>query len=576
MMKIKSIEINSFRGISKNLTIEFPNKNNRHLSLVILGDNGSGKSSIVDAIEFCLQGQIAQNFDLSDKNKPSIFSFSNPKIVPTVKVTFENDESFERNIIDDEQGYLTNDRQASKYFSISPFVLRRNDILRFIETPDAEKTLVFSNYLRDKDIEWFETPKDELKRLQNERLDSKDRRDKLIEQLAKILRVGKRDIPYNNRDFRAFVREKIYLGLTTKEIRESNKKFQFNEKAILLAEETLREIENTRRIKNKINEYSIENKIKKFPSHLLPQLNQFLINVGYKLTESFTSISPLSFIKSIELVYEERNVLALKIKIYLKNGRVCSPQEILSEANLDLLALLFYIAFMQESAERGQSKLLVLDDVLQSVDSTIRVSFISYLLENFKDWQLIVTAHDRLWHRQLTDLMNSQGHTYFNIEILNWTFESGPKIFTGVNNGAVQLEQLIENGSLVPICSQAGLLLEEICDFLSINLEISVKRKYGDRYTIGDLWPGIMKKLKTTNIMSDIEEVNKWLHLRNIIGAHYNDWSVSLSLGEAKKFGEAILSLYNTIRCEHCGTIVKAAYGFNFISCKCSKKMFTL
>ncbi|MBE0550908.1 MAG: AAA family ATPase, partial [Ignavibacterium sp.] len=48
-MRIKKIDIKSFRGIPKSLSINFPFKNNKPASLVILGDNGVGKSSIVDA-----------------------------------------------------------------------------------------------------------------------------------------------------------------------------------------------------------------------------------------------------------------------------------------------------------------------------------------------------------------------------------------------------------------------------------------------------------------------------------------------------------------------------------------------
>ena len=57
-MKIKSIYIHSFRGIPKELTVNFIDKKGKPVSTIISGDNGSGKSSIVDAIEYNLQGRI--------------------------------------------------------------------------------------------------------------------------------------------------------------------------------------------------------------------------------------------------------------------------------------------------------------------------------------------------------------------------------------------------------------------------------------------------------------------------------------------------------------------------------------
>ncbi len=53
-MKIKSIEINCLRGI-KNLKLDFNEKN-----AVIYGDNGTGKSGVIDAIDFLLSGEISR------------------------------------------------------------------------------------------------------------------------------------------------------------------------------------------------------------------------------------------------------------------------------------------------------------------------------------------------------------------------------------------------------------------------------------------------------------------------------------------------------------------------------------
>lgn len=52
-MKLASIEIAGFRGVKQKLAIHFPSG-----FLVISGRNGSGKSTVCDAIEFCLTGNI--------------------------------------------------------------------------------------------------------------------------------------------------------------------------------------------------------------------------------------------------------------------------------------------------------------------------------------------------------------------------------------------------------------------------------------------------------------------------------------------------------------------------------------
>ena len=103
------------------------------------------------------------------------------------------------------------------------------------------------------------------------------------------------------------------------------------------------------------------------------------------------------------------------------------------------------------------------------------------------------------------------------------------------------------------ICAVAGLVLEEACQELSWRILISVLRRRGDRYSLGDLWPGIRKILSKTSAASAAGRVDQWWHLRNLVGAHYNEWSVNLSLHEAKPFGESGGDLVEATRCPDCG-----------------------
>ena len=54
MIRINSITIEEFRGIRK-LTLDFKDKN-----FAICGPNGTGKSGVVDALEFVLTGNISR------------------------------------------------------------------------------------------------------------------------------------------------------------------------------------------------------------------------------------------------------------------------------------------------------------------------------------------------------------------------------------------------------------------------------------------------------------------------------------------------------------------------------------
>jgi hypothetical protein len=115
------------------------------------------------------------------------------------------------------------------------------------------------------------------------------------------------------------------------------------------------------------------------------------------------------------------------------------------------------------------------------------------------------------------------------------------------------LQKNIITGSINEIISNASILLEKICTNLSFNLPISVTRRKNDKYTLGDLWPGIVKELKKTNIASVVEELNQLIYLRNMIGGHYNEWALSLTRNEAIEFAETILEFYNNVHCSSCG-----------------------
>jgi len=230
---------------------------------------------------------------------------------------------------------------------------------------------------------------------------------------------------------------------------------------------------------------------------------------------------------------------------------------------------LFYIAIIQESADRGQAKFLILDDVLQSVDATIRVSFLSYLLKNLSDWQLIITAHDRLWQRQVRELMNKSNYQFSEVVITKWSFETGPTLNQSIKSQEEEYSNTLESGDLVKICSGAGLLLEQICDILSINLFTSVQRKQDDRYTLSDLWSGVAKILRKTQLNEIVESIDSQIYLRNLLGAHYNEWALSLSLSEAKSFGESVLLLYYSVKCEKCSGWILSNFNQSFYSCKC-------
>ena len=68
--RIESVSLSHFRGVPKELQVDF-RRGDRCVSGLILGDNGSGKSSVVDAIEFGLQARIGRSVVFDGALSPS-------------------------------------------------------------------------------------------------------------------------------------------------------------------------------------------------------------------------------------------------------------------------------------------------------------------------------------------------------------------------------------------------------------------------------------------------------------------------------------------------------------------------
>ena len=88
MIKIKSLCIKGFRGVKENLTLRLNSK-----SALLFGDNGTGKSSITDAIEWFYKGYVAHLSNEEIDRKGGLTALRNIFIADTEKCSVEADFS---------------------------------------------------------------------------------------------------------------------------------------------------------------------------------------------------------------------------------------------------------------------------------------------------------------------------------------------------------------------------------------------------------------------------------------------------------------------------------------------------
>ena len=139
------------------------------------------------------------------------------------------------------------------------------------------------------------------------------------------------------------------------------------------------------------------------------------------------------------------------------------------------------------------------------------------------------------------------------------------------------LKEALKTNDKQIIASQAGLFFENLCQKLSVSLPISVKRTLDDKYTIGDLWPGIVKALKNvTELKELLNELDRELMVRNLLGCHANEWSQSMSEEEVMSFANNVQALYEKVFCVSCQNWIttRNCIGKYLAECKCRNIQF--
>jgi energy-coupling factor transporter ATP-binding protein EcfA2 len=134
---------------------------------------------------------------------------------------------------------------------------------------------------------------------------------------------------------------------------------------------------------------------------LVPLINEMLVdlNWGDVILERF-EFPRITYNNEWMLV--RRNFNGKTIKPVLKfNGKdLAQPHHFLNEARLSALALAIYFAGRKLCAATvfaDTPRLMVLDDVIIGLDQSNRLPLLDLLAKHFKDWQILILTHDRVW-----------------------------------------------------------------------------------------------------------------------------------------------------------------------------------
>lgn len=560
-LKVSRVEFDGFRATPGSVKLDLT-VNNKPSSVIIFGDNGVGKSTIVNAIELACQGTVGRLAPALSNSGLTLINLSNPRQQASVSVTLTNGDRLERNIEQIDDRWQVSGSETPFAFSLSPLALQRADLVRFLSTPGSRRGQLFVGHFAADGTD--EYSRSVLERART----AKKARQQFVQDLAGRAghppRVG---IEYVLKMLRA-----IHLGgiaeaewrvtrphLPKEYVDQQNRYRELN-----------REVSKSREAARRLPETELQ-------SHALQvkRLGELLGDIDPPLTEALITVTGYSFIKRLEVTVGGAGALALQFRVHLHNGTTVTPEQIFSEGVQDLLAILFFLEVAKAAALRGQAKVLILDDVIQSVDATIRRRLLQHIASDLKNWQLIITCHDRLWRDHVQEALHKQGIQHCEVTIRSWDFAEGPIITTSRSDPSTDLRRLVRQASPRSVAGAAGLLLETVCDRLSWTLPATVTRTKGDRYTLGELWDSVTKKARNSpELGGQFAEIDRVVSLRNQLGAHYNAIADSIADAEADRFGELVLALWESVYCDDCKDYIAKLQSKTY-ACRCGKVRFT-
>lgn len=288
-------------------------------------------------------------------------------------------------------------------------------------------------------------------------------------------------------------------------------------------------------------------------------VQKLIQSIGIKANEYFLKIHPDESIGKPHLSVSDRGVksILLESSFYEKIG---DPRGYYSEGHLDSLGLCIFLAIRNLHKQRRPNfPLLILDDVLHSVDNQHRLKTAQLIFEQFRDYQIIVTTHDRMWFETLKLIFKNQPCNQYRIS--SWSLDDGP----GFGDHKSDYEWLISSEGMqanpADKVIKSGRLLEEIlqnlCDSLSISIPFRIK---GD-YTLDPLWTNFYSKTRKSTLYTENQTLFDNIELlrtqRNWVGAHFNDWATGLTVEESEQFSRSVVDLYNIVYCKDCNRYIR-------------------
>lgn len=285
--------------------------------------------------------------------------------------------------------------------------------------------------------------------------------------------------------------------------------------------------------------------------------------IAQEVGRLYEKLHPKEGLNKISLKLDPAKRGSLELGAEFLGQQDAPPHAYFSESHLDSLGLCIFLALA--GLQGRENTILVLDDILGSIDEPHVDRLINLLYDESQHFlHCLITTHYRPWKEKFRWGLLRHGQCQF-IELRPWS----PA--TGVAHGKTSLTPIAELGKLLAgdppspqlLCASAGVVLEAMCDYLTLHYECAVPRRKG-KPTLGDLLPPIDKKLKpvlqverkqvdgsylSVDLGSIFDELQQMPAVRNVFGCHFNDLAMHLPEQDAIKFAQLVYQAAEALCC---------------------------
>lgn len=306
-------------------------------------------------------------------------------------------------------------------------------------------------------------------------------------------------------------------------------------------------------------------------------LDQILAQLEENFVDLYEYLHPAEGYEKISLALPPSRGKSIGLEANKEGNEAMHPLGIFSEGHLDSLGLCIFLAFIKRFNE--DFKLIVLDDILTSIDAGHRMRVAQLLAREFSDYQIILTTHDEMWANEILGIFRNKGISLKNIYLNPWDQETGATYDEYIATDWDYYLEQARRGHKQDAIAGIGRTLEKFLLTMRRQLHLAVPATIDDRYTLGDLSPVFFRWVEGHKfVRPDIpdlwqryevlkEEFDAYWRLRNWSGAHYNDWGATVSIPEAVQFIQIVEDIVQIFICPACGSLVVYDIHHNLVHC---------